>query len=160
MPMSISTVLILAALAFLAVRALFREKVAERSSSNPYIRYVNQVVATLDELEDSCPSVVWYDLRQDSINVLNADRKRTVEYFERKKCKPSEWAITSVFNRCGDCLESGQYHLYRGVLNTEGQEYLKVYQFLESQLLNRGIATQEWLDKNRSILFSNINSVG
>ena len=42
---------------------------------------------------------------------------------------PREWVLLVIAKRAGDLLESGHYHLYRGVLNPmgEGIELLKIY---------------------------------
>lgn len=141
------------------IRPLSR-KIASRKSSDAYTKCIRQVTAAFDELEDACPSSVWNSLRQQSLSIFEKDPKHTVEYFSDRSHVPSEWVIISTFNECGDRLESGRYHIYRGELSLEGREYLKVYRSLEDQLLKRNLATQEWLDKTRGVLMSNVESVG
>jgi hypothetical protein len=53
----------------------------------------------------------------------------------RNGTNPRVWVLSSFVNLAGDSLESGVFHLYRGVLNDEGKEYLKSFNYLIDELV-------------------------
>lgn len=71
-------------------------------------------------------------------------------------------ALTLVANLAGDLAESGQYHLYRGVLNplAGGVALKKVYIDIIDQLIDMSEITKETGERNKKQVFENIQTVG
>lgn len=72
-----------------------------------------------------------------------------------------------IGNYAGDLLESGKFHLYRGVLSSAGKEMLKYYDFSMKEVLKIGGTnpngkplTGEYITEQRNILLENIRQVG
>lgn len=66
-------------------------------------------------------------------------KKEIVQLFNEGE-SPEKWAYTAIANVSGDFLESGQFHLYRGVLNPIGQgiELLKLFDMCVDKLVEIG----------------------
>lgn len=66
-----------------------------------------------------------------------------------------------IVHTCADRLESGRYHVYRGVLNMEGHLYLQLFEHAISTMIERGGYTKEWADENlRRPVLKGIKEVG
>ena len=53
-----------------------------------------------------------------------------------------------IVHACADRLESGQYHVYRGVLGMEGRLYMQFFEHAISTMIEKGEYTKEWADEN------------
>jgi hypothetical protein len=53
-----------------------------------------------------------------------------------------------VVHSCGDNLESGNFHVYRGVLDLEGNAYLELLNHAINTMINKGEYTSEWAEEN------------
>lgn len=80
----------------------------------------------------------------------------------REGLSPREYVYTMIANVSGDHVESGQYHLYRGVLNPLGigHSLLVIFDTAEDELAALGAIDQEYAKKQKSGVRQNINSVG
>lgn len=66
-----------------------------------------------------------------------------------------------IVHACADRLESGRYHVYRGVLNMEGHLYLQLFEHAISSMIEKGEYTKEWADENlRRPVLMGIKEVG
>lgn len=72
-----------------------------------------------------------------------------------------------IGNYAGDLLETGEFHLYRGVLSPAGKELLKYYDFSMKEVLKIGginpdgePLTEKYIKEQRNILLDNIRQVG
>jgi|CXWL01.1.fsa_nt_gi hypothetical protein len=60
-----------------------------------------------------------------------------------------------------DKLESGHYHVYRGVLALEGMQYKALFEHVINTMVARGGYTQEWADENlRKVVYKGIKEIG
>lgn len=53
-----------------------------------------------------------------------------------------------IVHTCGNKLESGNYHVYRGVLDDEGKEYLHLFEHAISTMIANGGYTAKWAEQN------------
>jgi len=61
----------------------------------------------------------------------------------------------------GDRLESGNYHVYRGVLNFEGKLYQQIFEHAINTMTASGEYTKEWADESlRAPVYKGIKEVG
>lgn len=66
-----------------------------------------------------------------------------------------------ITHACADKLETGRYHVYRGVLNMEGHLYLQLFEHAISTMIEKGGYTKEWADENlRRPVLSAIKELG
>lgn len=66
-----------------------------------------------------------------------------------------------IVHTCGDKLESGRYHIYRGVLNSEGHLYLQLFEHAITTMIEKGEYTKEWADENlRHLVLNGIKEMG
>ena len=61
---------------------------------------------------------------------------------------PEAFIYNFIVHRCADRLESGSYHVYRGVLSGIGQLYLRLFEHAISIMVAKGEYTQQWADDN------------
>jgi hypothetical protein len=60
-----------------------------------------------------------------------------------------------------DKLESGQYHVYRGVLAMEGHQYKALFEYAIDTMIAFGTYTKEWADSNlRAAVYKGIKEMG
>ena len=93
------------------------------------------------------------ELRSNSKVFLETIKKgRTVQLY----------VYSMITNEVGDMLESGEFHMYRGVLNPMkgGNTLLKIYDYYIDELITLNDITQEYADDQKKILRNNINDVG
>ncbi len=61
----------------------------------------------------------------------------------------------------GDQLESGQHHVYRGVLNSVGIQYKSLFEHAINTMVEMDGYTQEWANENlRAAVYKGIKEVG
>jgi hypothetical protein len=61
----------------------------------------------------------------------------------------------------GDLLESGRFHVYRGVLNAEGILYKQLFEHAIGTMIEMGGYTDEWANANlRAAVYKGIKEVG
>ncbi len=87
---------------------------------------------------------------------------RPVSYEAKKGVSPYNQVCFAMANLAGDLLESGEYHMHRGVLNPlgDGLALLDLYKFALAKLVQNRMITQAEADSNYSDLITNIKSVG
>lgn len=66
-----------------------------------------------------------------------------------------------VVNAAGDKLESGDFHIYRGVLNYNGGLYKQLFEHCINTMVSAGVYTKEWASENlRDPVYEGIKDVG
>ncbi len=75
---------------------------------------------------------------------------------------PRDWVYSQIGNVAGDMLESGEYHIYRGVLNPvgPGQNLLALFDASYDELLQLKAVTLDYANKQKSALRENIKEMG
>ena len=53
-----------------------------------------------------------------------------------------------VVHTCGNILESGKVHVYRGVLNDEGRQYLELFNHAINRMISLGGYSKDWAEAN------------
>ncbi len=73
-----------------------------------------------------------------------------------------EWIHSQIGNIAGDLLESGNYHVYRGVLNNTGNELFNIFKKSYEILLdiNAKDIDKEYANIQIAVLKRNINNIG
>lgn len=75
---------------------------------------------------------------------------------------PREWVYSQIGNIAGDLLESGQYHIYRGVLNPmgPGNDLLKMFDATYDELLQMKAVDENYATEQKAAIRRNIQGVG
>jgi hypothetical protein len=75
--------------------------------------------------------------------------------------KPEAFIFNYIVQICGDRLESGRYHVYRGVLNMEGKLYQQLFEHSIATMIAAGEYTKDWADENlRKPVYKGVREVG
>jgi len=75
---------------------------------------------------------------------------------------PREWVYSQIGNIAGNLLESGQYHIYRGVLNPmgPGNDLLKMFDATYDELLQMKAVDENYATEQKAATRRNIQGVG
>jgi hypothetical protein len=80
----------------------------------------------------------------------------------RQGASSCHWVYRTIANVAGELVESGNYHIYRGVLNPmePGEELVEIFDMAEDKLVEMRVLNTEQAKKEKSVLRENIKSVG
>lgn len=86
----------------------------------------------------------------------------SVKKLMNEKIDHDLWIIGQISNISGDLVESGEYHMYRGVLNPmrEGPDLLKLFDQSTDLACSKGEFDEEFAKKQKSTVRRNMRSVG
>jgi hypothetical protein len=94
------------------------------------------------------------------------DNHELVNLFNDNPAKIKEWVIATINTFAGDLIETGEYHIYRGVLSNEGRFLYKVYckTFEELKEIKApsptGIIDDDFIKSEIDTINQKINSIG
>lgn len=93
--------------------------------------------------------------------VLDEDPKIIKKLFS-DGISPYQWAYSAIANVTGDLLESGQFHIYREVLNPlgPGKNLLKLYDSAVDELVKMSVVDSDTANIEKKALRKNIRNVG
>lgn len=75
--------------------------------------------------------------------------------------KHEAFIFNFVVHVCGDKLESGKHHVYRGVLNAEGRLYQQLFEHAINSMTASSEYSKEWADENlRKPVYKGIKEAG
>ncbi len=80
----------------------------------------------------------------------------------RQGASPRYWVYRTIANVAGDLVESGNYHIYRGVLNPlePGEELVELFDLGEEKLVEMKVLDPEQAKKEKDVLLENIKNIG
>jgi len=96
-------------------------------------------------------------------NILENDflnNSREVVDLAKQGVSPRVQVYNAMSNLVGDMVESGHYHVYRGVLNIDGQNLLRLFDFATDSLVTAGSIDSVFANKQKAELRKNIRDVG
>ncbi len=66
-----------------------------------------------------------------------------------------------IVHDVADKLASGNFHVYRGTLSMEGQQYKNIFEHSINTMINKQTYTKEWADENlRKTVYKDISEAG
>lgn len=137
---------------------------------------VRAALAVLDEI--ACTKVsqlgitipsasCWHDsegfqIVRNEIEKMILARANEFARMIQKGTSPRQWVWGAVANIAGDLIESGQYHIYRGVLNPLGPgEYLaQLFGVAVDELASMGTVDPDYARDQKAALWKNVGEVG
>ena len=122
---------------------------------------IKAVLGVLDEASYTFNSVAFQLVRDNIEKMILAQPHKFVDVIQ-KGMSPRQWVYTAITNIAGDLVESGNYHIYRGVLNPLGDGYslLKLFDASIDQLTQIGVLDAKDAKKQKAAIRDNIKSVG
>lgn len=122
---------------------------------------IKDVLDTLNEIEAEFDNSGFQLVKRHIKNAIRITPDAVIDGIKQLKSS-REWVYSWVVNIAGDLVESGQYHLYRGIINPmgPGNELLKIYNKAIDKLVEMKVLDSERAEKEKSALQENIKSVG
>lgn len=122
---------------------------------------VSAAVGILDEI--SCDiNLSGFEVVHEPIkNLIISDMNKFVETV-KKSPSIRVWVLSAVANMTGDAMESGEFHVYRGVLNPTGpgKALLKAFCYCLDGLVKEGQISSANAEKQKETLRKNIAEIG
>ena len=132
-----------------------------RKNTDIHKQYLTRMRATIYKFaEEKCKSPVWDKLVDEIMAVEEKRIDQVIKLLKEKNIPVEAYIKQIVYNVCSNRAESGRYHIYRGMLNPEGEEYWKITKRILSDLVEDGVFKEEWAHEQLSIIEENIRSVG
>ena len=115
----------------------------------------------LDELSLELDSEAFKEIRSDIENGILGDYKNIVSQV-KDEASARQLIYFSIANFAGAYVESGNYHIYRGVLNPLGigSELLSLFDIVVNRLLAEGAISEKEAKTHKSGIRKNIKGVG
>lgn len=133
--------------------------------NNPfnYIEKPKEVVDTLEALERIEAEANNFTFKMAKKNVekiIKSSPQRLVKSINEEGNSPEYLALFMLGRALEPFLCSGQYHVYRGVLGIEGQEMLKLWDFIMDRTLQAGYHSQDQVARDKNWIREQIKEVG
>jgi hypothetical protein len=104
----------------------------------------------------------FYIVKEAIENSIRRQHKEIIEFINSKQRTAKEWIYSVIGNYAGDLIETGDYHVYRGMLNIIGFDLLdifdKSYDFL--LMMKAEDLDIEYANKQKATLRRNIDKLG
>lgn len=85
---------------------------------------------------------------------------REVVALVKQGVSPQAQVYNAITNLAGDLVESGNYHVYRGVLSPVGEDLLRLFDTATDGLAHIGAIDADHAKKQKAGIRKNIKSVG
>ncbi|MCD6337046.1 MAG: hypothetical protein J7M01_02290 [Candidatus Marinimicrobia bacterium] len=123
-------------------------------------RGIKEALGILDEIGQTIGGS-GFDLVKEPIEKYLVSHSKKYEEAV-KKTSPRQWVYSAVANTAGDLLESGHYHIYRGVLNPmgPGEDLLKLFDSAIDELVKMGAIEAGDAKKEKAAVRKNIEAMG
>lgn len=121
---------------------------------------VKEAMEILDEAEEKFGT--GFDLVSEHIEKgINENTKQFLEVVGKGR-SVRKYIYSMIANISGDMVESGQYHIYRGVINPmgPGQNLLKIFDSAMEELIELGDTDRENAETQKKVIRENIKNVG
>ena len=122
---------------------------------------IRGVLGVLDEAECrfDCPA---FKMIRNIIEKAVLANSNGVAKKIRDGLSPRQSAYSMIANIAGDHVESGQYHIYRGVLNPMGigEDLLKIFDAAVDEMVTISAVDKEYAEKQKKGIRENIKTVG
>jgi hypothetical protein len=129
---------------------------------------VKELLAKIEEVASTLPPGLTATgqplLSQLSVTVRNRWSKEHQDNYSQS-IRSGEAHEAFIYNfliqTIADKLESGRFHIFRGVLDDEGRTHKLLFEFAIDTMIENGEYTKQWADANiRAVVSRGIGSVG
>jgi hypothetical protein len=122
---------------------------------------IERAIEVLAELQAEYPFKSYTMIRTDLEEGIKKHSDELRKIFQ-EGMNVENWAHTSIVNLSGDYLESGKYHMYRGVLQKmgPGEDLLQLYDRGVDNLISIGSIDETRGAQEKKAIRDNIKNVG
>lgn len=122
---------------------------------------MKMVIEAIKEAEKNLNNETFYIVKEKIEKAIHKEPKKVSELI-KNGTSPIEWVYSIVSNISGDYVESGQYHLYRGILNPmgPGEKLLKLFDDSTDKLVEIGAIEESYAKEQKRGVRDNIKTVG
>lgn len=123
----------------------------------------NSLQTLMDELnkaEKHLNNESFHLIKGRIVKGIRKDPKSISDIIYNNKSSSTAWIYGVISNIAGDYVESGEYHIYRGVLNPVGNDLLKLFDGAINNLLEIGIIENDYAKQQKKAVRENIKGVG
>jgi hypothetical protein len=122
---------------------------------------VRAVLGILDEAECKFDSPAFEKIRKIIKNAILENTRNVIKQV-REGHSPRQYVYSMIANVSGDYVESGQCHMYRGVLDPMGigGELLKIFDAAVDELVLIGAVDKDFAQEQKKGIRENIKTVG
>lgn len=139
---------------FIELRVEFDEEGSTSGSKE-----VVQTLHALDDLERSATNAAFSTIKHD-VQTLIRDADKTANSIQVDGMSPEGLAALIMSNIIQNHLCSGNYHIYRGVLTSGGEQLLQLWDFVIESMAKTGVHAQEEADDEKHWIRTEIKKVG
>ena len=122
---------------------------------------VKAMLGVLDEADQKFDCHIFQTIKsQIEQAVLSDPNAVTVKI--QDGLSPRQAVYSMIANTAGDLAESGNYHVYRGVLNplTGGEDLLRIFDASVDEMVQCGAVDSDYATEQKAGVRENIKSVG
>ncbi|MDD5007537.1 MAG: hypothetical protein PHU49_01245 [Syntrophorhabdaceae bacterium] len=146
-------------------RWLAREKVSlsEGNEQTTVPQEVKEALSALDEAGHRFQTEAFKMVRHMIEKSVSSNPEALISMIRESGGRtPREWVYSQIGNIAGDLLESGQYHIYRGVLNPmgPGNDLLKMFDATYDELLLLKAVDADYAKEQKAALRRGLQGVG
>jgi hypothetical protein len=120
---------------------------------------VQDALVVLTEIGSQFNCSIFETIKNIIENDFLNDSKGVVDLV-KQGVSPRVQVYNAMSNLVGDMVESGHYHVYRGVLNSDGENLLQLFDFATDSLVAAGSIDSIYANKQKAELRKNIQDVG
>lgn len=127
---------------------------------------IDDAIKTLKDIEQDFEKKNYLDhyafdiVKPEIIKLIN-DNKKKYENSIKNGTNHREWLLSVIANISGDYLETGKYHIWRGILNDGAGKSLKLlFNYSIEQLYKEGFISEEIAEQQKRGLEDSISRIG
>jgi hypothetical protein len=137
------------------------EDAAERIRKRGKPNEVDEALAALEEIGTGFDASA-FGLVADRVRTLILTDPAEFGKMIRRGNPVRRWVWGAISNAAGDLAESGEFHVYRGVLNPmgPGEGLLRIFDAAADELCRLGAADSDFVARQKSAIRKNIAEVG
>lgn len=124
---------------------------------------IEAVLGVLDELVLEFKEYsIFEDVKKSAEKIIIQHNVEIKKVMAKNNISPRRTAYSWINNVSGDMLESGKYHIYRGVLNelTGGDDLLKIFDISTDKLVEVGDMDKDKAEQHKKNIRDCIRSLG
>ena len=122
----------------------------------------DEVKATIIELQvimERFSGPCWKIIQPDIVELIQ-DREKTIISIRENGMEPKHLAMLLTTNVIGMHVQSGQYHIYRGILGTIGEDMVRVWNLVQEAMKIQGYISESDVVEDNKWLEEQIAMVG
>ncbi|MFH1349278.1 MAG: hypothetical protein ABIH58_06645 [Patescibacteria group bacterium] len=138
-------------------RSICLKKLLNSESKVP--KEIESAIDALDKIEQTLNNSALQTVRSIIEKMLFEHPNKYAE-ITSKNIRPRQWVLTTIANVAGDLVESGEYHVYRGVLMDHGKELLNLFDTVVDELIKMKIIDAQDGKEQKATIRENIKMMG